>query len=82
MLGGGGHARVLIDVLQASHNVEIVGIREATEDDIIQYCRVHLAGYKIPRSVDFVDNLPKTDTGKILKKIIRAPFWKDREVKI
>ncbi len=56
--------------------------RDASEDEIIEYCREHLAGYKIPRSVDFVDILPKTDTGKILKKIIRAPYWKAREVKI
>ena len=54
----------------------------ATADEIILYCREHLAGYKIPRSVDFVDQLPKTDTGKILKKIIKAHYWKDREVKI
>ena len=54
----------------------------ATADEIIRYCREHLAGYKIPRSVDFVDQLPKTDTGKILKKILKAPYWKDREVKI
>ncbi|MGW8321213.1 MAG: class I adenylate-forming enzyme family protein [Thermodesulfobacteriota bacterium] len=56
--------------------------KAATADEIIRYCREHLAGYKIPRSVDFVDELPKTDTGKILKKIIKAPYWKDREVKI
>ena len=51
----------------------------ATEEEIIGYCRQHLAGYKVPRSVDFADELPKTDTGKILKKLIKAPYWKDRE---
>jgi acyl-CoA synthetase (AMP-forming)/AMP-acid ligase II len=51
-------------------------------EEVIRYCREHLAGYKIPRSVDFVDALPKTDTGKILKKIIKAPYWKDRDMKI
>jgi len=55
---------------------------KATADEIIGYCRQHLAGYKVPRSVDFVNELPKTDTGKILKKIIKAPYWKDRDVKI
>ncbi len=54
----------------------------ATAEEIIGYCRQHLAGYKIPRSVDFVSELPKTDTGKILKKIIKAPYWKGRDVKI
>jgi long-chain acyl-CoA synthetase len=56
--------------------------QEATQEEIIRTCREHLAGYKIPRSVDFVEHLPKTDTGKILKKILRAPYWKDREVKL
>jgi acyl-CoA synthetase (AMP-forming)/AMP-acid ligase II len=55
---------------------------KAASEEIIGYCRDHLAGYKVPRSVDFVADLPKTDTGKILKKIIKAPYWKDREVKI
>ncbi len=56
--------------------------KTSTPDEIVRYCREHLAGYKIPQSVDFVDELPKTDTGKILKKIIKAPYWKDREGKI
>jgi long-chain acyl-CoA synthetase len=56
--------------------------KTATEEEIIRYCREHLAGYKIPRSVDFARELPKTDTGKILKKIIKAPYWNDREAKI
>ena len=54
----------------------------ADEQEIIDYCRESLAGYKIPRSVEFTDELPKTDTGKILKKIIKAPYWKDRDVNI
>jgi acyl-CoA synthetase (AMP-forming)/AMP-acid ligase II len=54
----------------------------ATAEELIAYCREHLAGYKVPRTVDFVDDLPKTDTGKILKKIIKAPYWKDRQTKI
>ncbi|RJP17043.1 MAG: long-chain fatty acid--CoA ligase [Candidatus Abyssobacteria bacterium SURF_5] len=55
---------------------------KASAEEIISYCREHLAGYKVPRSVDFVDDLPKTDTGKILKKIIKEPYWKGRETKI
>ena len=63
----------------------VVVLREretATEEEIVGYCRERLAGYKVPRSVDFIDELPKTDTGKILKKIIKAPYWKDRDVRI
>jgi long-chain acyl-CoA synthetase len=39
-----------------------------TEDEIIHYCKERLADYKIPRSVEFRESLPKTATGKILKR--------------
>ena len=51
----------------------------ATAEEIIETARTHLAGYQKPRSVDFVDALPKAPTGKILKRELRAPYWKDRE---
>src|SRR5262249_60669100 len=40
----------------------------ASEDEIIEHCRGHLAAYKVPRSVKFVDDLPKTSTGKIMRR--------------
>ncbi len=46
-----------------------------TEDDVIGYAREHLASYKIPRSVSFLGELPKTGSGKLLKRELRAPFW-------
>jgi acyl-CoA synthetase (AMP-forming)/AMP-acid ligase II len=42
-----------------------------SEDDLIAYCRVHLARYKCPKSVEFAAALPKNATGKILKKELR-----------
>lgn len=39
------------------------------------HAREHLAGYKVPRSVSFLDELPKTGSGKILKRELRKPFW-------
>ena len=39
--------------------------------ELIEFCRSRLAHYKCPRSFEFVDSLPKTGTGKILKKDIR-----------
>ncbi len=44
-------------------------------DDVIAYSREHLAGYKTPRSVAFADELPRTGSGKILKRQLRAPYW-------
>ena len=49
------------------------------DDGVAAYAREHLAGYKVPRSVSFVDEIPKTGSGKILKRELRAPFWKDHE---
>jgi long-chain acyl-CoA synthetase len=43
----------------------------ATQEEIIAYCREHLAVYKAPDRVDFVDELPKSATGKILKRVLR-----------
>jgi long-chain acyl-CoA synthetase len=47
----------------------------ATEQEIIDTARAHLASYQKPRSVDFVDTLPKAPTGKILKRELRDPYW-------
>ncbi len=44
----------------------------ATEEEIIAYCRKDLAGYKTPKSVDFLEALPKTGSGKIFKKGLRS----------
>ena len=52
---------------------------EVTEQDIIDYSREHLAKYKCPTSVDWVDALPRNPSGKILKKDLRAPYWEGRE---
>ena len=50
----------------------------ATEQEIIDTARKHLASYQKPRSVDFVDSLPKAPTGKILKRDLRDPYWNTR----
>ena len=50
----------------------------STESELIDFCRTRLAHYKCPRSFEFVDSLPKTGTGKILKKDIRKKYWHDQ----
>ena len=49
--------------------------RTLTEESVIAWCRAHLAGYKSPRSVDFVDVLPRNASGKVLKTVLREPYW-------
>lgn len=45
------------------------------EAAIIAHCRTSLAGYKVPKSVDFVESLPLVPSGKVSKKDLRAPYW-------
>jgi len=47
----------------------------ATEAELIDWCRGRIADYKRPRSVDFVDELPRDQAGKLLKRQIRQPYW-------
>jgi fatty-acyl-CoA synthase/long-chain acyl-CoA synthetase len=59
----------------------VVVVREGgslTADEVMAFAREHLASYKVPRGVTFVDELPKTGSGKILKRELRAPFWAGR----
>jgi acyl-CoA synthetase (AMP-forming)/AMP-acid ligase II len=51
----------------------------ATEGDLIEHTRTRIASYKKPRSIDFVQSLPRLFNGKIDKKALRAPYWRDRD---
>lgn len=53
--------------------------RQATEQELLEFCRARMAHYKCPRSVEFLDALPKTGTGKILKKDLRKKYWAGQE---
>ncbi len=55
---------------------------ELSEQTVIEHCRKHLAGYKCPTSVDWMDSIPRNPSGKILKVELRKPYWagKDRQV--
>lgn len=48
----------------------------AVESDIIAFCKDHVARYKAPKSVDFMNELPKNSAGKIMRKLVREPYWK------
>jgi acyl-CoA synthetase (AMP-forming)/AMP-acid ligase II len=51
-------------------------------DDVIAFCRQHLASYKCPRTVDFTPELPRNASGKILKTTLREPYWQNRARKV
>jgi len=49
------------------------------EASVIAYARQRIAGFKCPKTVDFVDVLPRNPSGKILRRELRAPYWEGKE---
>jgi len=62
--------------------VRLVPGKFETEEGLISFCKDKIASYKKPKSVDFVDELPKSNYGKILKRELRAKYWKHSERKV
>ena len=58
-------------VLRAEHTLQA--------GDVIGWARERLAHYKCAKSVDFVDALPRNPSGRLLKRILRQPYWERRE---
>jgi long-chain acyl-CoA synthetase len=52
------------------------------ERELIRFCRQHLAHFKCPRSVDFVDELPRLPTGKLYKRLLRDRYWEGHASRI
>ena len=53
-----------------------------TAEDILAHARERLAGFKIPRSVDFVEAIPRNPSGKILKRELREPYWEGHDRRV
>ena len=70
---------------EAKAVVQLVDPAAASEDlaaELLSHCQEHLARYKCPRSVDFVDQLPREDSGKLYKRRLRDTYWGDQESRI
>ena len=70
---------------EAKAVVQLVDPSAASDElaaELLGYCRNHLARYKCPRSVDFTDQLPREDSGKLYKRRLRDRYWGDRESRI
>jgi acyl-CoA synthetase (AMP-forming)/AMP-acid ligase II len=50
-----------------------------SESEVIAHARQHIAGYKCPKSVDFIAVLPRNPSGKVLRRELRAPYWQGRD---
>lgn len=63
----------------------VVALREgeqASEEELIAFCKERLGGYKSPKSVEFWDAIPKTPIGKIIRKEVKANFWEGKDRKV
>jgi acyl-CoA synthetase (AMP-forming)/AMP-acid ligase II len=54
----------------------------ATAEDIMEFCRGKLGGFERPRSVDFVEALPRNSMGKVLKRTLREPYWAGQQRRV
>ncbi len=50
--------------------------------DVIAFCRRHLADYKAPREVSFHDDFPRDTAGKLVKRLLREPYWAGRQMRV
>ena len=55
---------------------------ESTAEDLIEYSRKHLANYMVPRSIDFIEEMPRLPTGKLYKRLLRDAYWGKRDSRI
>lgn len=67
---------------EAVHAV-VVPRDDVTAEELIDFCRQHIAGYKLPKAITLTaEELPKSGPGKILKRELREPFWAGRDSKV
>ena len=62
--------------------VQLRPSEDAAPEDLISFTRQHLAGYKVPREVTFHDDFPRDSAGKLVKRVLRDPYWEGRESKV
>ena len=61
--------------VRAVVQLEVGAALESPVEAILDHCRERLSGYQVPRGVDFVPALPRTETGKLARRVIRDPYW-------
>ena len=67
---------------EAVHAVVVPRSAVLTPEAVIGFAREHLAGYKLPRSISFAEEIPRNASGKILKKALREPFWAGQQRRV
>lgn len=76
---GGPHDDFGEEVIAVIQPVNMADAGDALRDDLIAYAREKLSGVKIPRRIDFMEALPRHDTGKLYKRQLRDKYWAKKE---
>jgi acyl-CoA synthetase (AMP-forming)/AMP-acid ligase II len=72
---GGPHEEMGEEVVAVIQPVDMVDATDAFRDEILAYAREKLSGVKLPRRIDFLEELPRHDTGKLYKRLLRDQYW-------
>ena len=72
---GGPHEDMGEEVIAVIQPVDIADATDTFRDELIAYAREKLSGVKLPRRIDFIDVLPRHDTGKLYKRLLRDRYW-------
>src|SRR2546430_6974325 len=56
--------------------------RGVTPGELLEFCRAHLADYKMPREVSFHEAFPRDTAGKLIKRLLREPYWAGRQTRV
>ena len=72
---GGPHDEMGEEVIAVIQPADMADAADALRDDLIAYAREKLSGVKIPRRIDFREQLPRHDTGKLYKRLLRDEYW-------
>ena len=73
---GGPHEEMGEEVIAVIQPADMADATDALRDELIAYAREKLSGVKIPRRIDFLEALPRHDTGKLYKRLLRDQYWK------
>jgi long-chain acyl-CoA synthetase len=79
---GGPHEEMGEEVIAVVQLVDITEASDALRDDLIAFAREKLSGVKVPRRIDFREQLPRHDTGKLYKRLLRDEYWAKAKVSV
>ena len=75
---GGPHEEMGEEVIAVIQPADMADATDAFRDELMAYAREKLSGVKIPRRIDFMEALPRHDTGKLYKRLLRDQYWEKK----